>query len=121
MCRKPKPLQFIRQGDVTLIAPSHPSYRRPEGKLTAMRDQPTLDNRLVLAYGEATGHHHSVDRAVATISLDEGGVTYLTIAELTEVQHQEHGAAVIEPMAEPWQVVIPSEWTDAQEPRRVVD
>lgn len=36
-----------------------------------------------MAHGEVTGHHHSVPASAGTLTLDEGGVMYLTIDELT--------------------------------------
>lgn len=53
--------------------------------------------RLIVARGEATGHHHSVPANAGVLSLDEGGVMYLTIEELTAVEHQEHRAIPLEP------------------------
>ena len=52
---------------------------------------------LILARGEATGHHHSVPATACLLELDEGGVMYLTVEELTEVRHQEHAAIPLAP------------------------
>jgi len=79
------------------------------------------DGRYILARGEATGHHHSVAvtprvRAVVTAV----GVTYLTIEELTEVQHQEHGSVLLEAGA--WEVRRQREYDwDEEEIRNVAD
>lgn len=78
----------VRQGDVYLVR-----VAAAKRKLTNV---PAEHGRLILARGEVTGHHHSVDAGVATLSLDEGGVMFLTVAELTEVQHQEHAPVPIE-------------------------
>ena len=56
-----------------------------------------VNGRLMLAYGEATGHHHSVRADVATLNVDEGGVMYLTVEELIAVEHQEHDVIPREP------------------------
>ena len=61
----------------------------PAAPATAQPVQPE-HGRLILARGEATGHHHSVPATVGTLSLEEGGVMYLTVDELTAVTHQEH-------------------------------
>lgn len=55
-----------------------------------------VKGRHLLAEGEATGHAHTISSRGVT-RFDEGGVTYLTVEELTEVQHQEHGAVALEP------------------------
>jgi hypothetical protein len=78
---------MIRQGDVLI--------RR--GDLAAGRIVPAEDGRLILARGEATGHHHSVDARHGSLSIDEGGVMYLTIDQLTQVEHQEHAPLTLEP------------------------
>ena len=72
---------LYRQGDVLIERITTPVTGTPI---------PAEHGRLILMRGEATGHHHSVAAEVATLSLDEGGVMYLTIEELTAVEHQEH-------------------------------
>lgn len=52
---------------------------------------------LILAKGEATGHHHSVPANAGLLEIDEGGIMYLTIEELTEVRHQEHNPIQLTP------------------------
>jgi hypothetical protein len=80
---------IARQGDVLLERVA----RHPKNLTTVAAES----GRLILARGEATGHHHSVDARVATLALDEGGVMYLTVEELTEVQHQEHAPIALAP------------------------
>lgn len=82
------PAQF-RQGDVYLLRIA----KKPAG-LTAVTPE---EGRLILAKGEATGHHHSVPWNAGTLEISEGGLMYLTIDELTAVTHQEHGAIELEP------------------------
>lgn len=68
----------------------------------------TLPGCLVLAYGEATGHHHTVPaRTVALAERDELGVTYLTLEALTEVTHNgEHAPITLAPIPDdPWLVI----------------
>lgn len=79
----------LRQGDVLLI----PVAKIPK-KLTAVSAE---HGRLILAHGEITGHHHSVPATTATLNLDEGGVMFLTVEELTELSHQEHAPIALEP------------------------
>ena len=109
--------KVLRQGDVLLIPSSHPSFRRQSGTVSPVVSQ--VAGRHVLAYGEVTGHHHSIPSNVGTLTLDECGVTYLTIEELTEVTHQEHGAITLTPGV--FEVRRQREWSDEQEPRPVLD
>ena len=83
-----RPLLY-RQGDV-LIEQVHvlPKKLVPQVPDTGL---------LVLARGEATGHHHSIPASAGTLQTDEGGVMYLTIEELTEVRHQEHAPIPLAP------------------------
>ncbi|SRR6266699_1562422 len=80
---------MLRQGDVLLI----PVTRVPK-KLTPVQPE---RGRLILARGEVTGHHHSVDAKTATLNLDEGGVLYMTVEELTAIRHQEHAPIPLAP------------------------
>lgn len=79
---------MARQGDVLI--------QRVRGKAKGGPVQ-AEHGRLILARGEATGHHHSIPANAGTLTLDEGGVMYLTIDELTAVEHQEHAAIPLEP------------------------
>lgn len=102
---------FMRQGDVLLQRVS----QKPE-QTTPITPEA---GRLILARGEATGHHHSVSAAVATLNLDEGGVMFLTVEELTEMRHQEHAPIELEPGT--YKITIQREWSDDNEPRQVAD
>jgi hypothetical protein len=78
---------MLRQGDVLLV----PVAEMPEG-----RPVEADGGRLVLARGEATGHHHSV--AVEDGELvDTAEGVYLRIMTTTPLEHQEHGAITLEP------------------------
>ena len=55
------------------------------------------DGRLViLAEGEATGHHHSVDAGSVAL-LEVGEKRYLSVKEETPLNHQEHAAITLKP------------------------
>ena len=78
---------MFRQGDVLLL------------RVGAMPDGERLepeDGRLILARGEATGHHHSVAAADAALVEDARGV-YLRIMAPTPLEHQEHTAIWLQP------------------------
>lgn len=88
-------LQQVAQGDVLFSAVLQlPTDKQPRGTL---RPAMTEDGRWIFARGEVTGHHHSSRVETCTLNLDEGGVMFLTVDQLTEVEHQEHGTVVLEP------------------------
>ena len=98
-----------RQGDVLLI--------RAEGvDLTrGVRVKPEA-GRNILARGEATGHHHSVDVAASQLfSID--GKMVLVVDEPATLDHQEHGAIEIDLGV--WWVVRQQEYSRG-EVRRVI-
>lgn len=86
-----------RQGDVPLV-------RVPAGKLPAgLRPAPPEGGRLILARGEATGHHHSVAarEGVTLFRPDDagaGGCRYLLVeGEPAVLEHQEHDPITLPP------------------------
>ncbi len=95
-------IQF-RQGDVYLeqikSLPSNLQIKEPD-----------LPGKIVLAYGEATGHHHSIEVTEAIGSfVDETGMLYLALKEDTVLNHQEHG--VIEVPSGFYKVTIQREYS----------
>ena len=100
---------MLRQGDVLLQRIA----RLPTGVQVQSHDV------IVLAHGEVTGHAHTINDRTAQVGLDEGGVMFLTIEELTEVRHQEHAPLIVTPGI--YRVIRQREWTDADEPRQVAD
>lgn len=87
--------RFYAQGDVVFV----PVSALP-GSLVPV---PPMDGRLIFAYGEVTGHHHSIPAAEGVALLEAPGLLphrYLTIAELigeVGVEHQEHGTVRLPP------------------------
>ena len=79
---------MLRQGDVLLVP-----VRSIPKSVVAQK----IKGRIVLAHGEVTGHAHTVDARRATLVIAEGGVTYLTVEQLTEVRHQEHAPVTLQP------------------------
>jgi len=79
----------VAQGDVLFT----PVKQIP----ATVRPMAAEGGRYIFARGEATGHHHSSAAGTCALNLDEGGVMFLTVEELTEVRHQEHGTVVLEP------------------------
>ena len=81
-----------RQGDVLLIRVRMPSQTR-----RLLRPVPRRDGRVVLAYGEATGHAHVIDSPRAELLESRDGRTYLGLDEVSALTHEEHGAIRLEP------------------------
>ena len=80
---------MFRQGDVLLM----PVAEMPRG-----RQVEPEDGRLVLARGEATGHHHSVAARDGEL-VDAAEGVFLQIMAPTPLEHQEHGAITLQPGA----------------------
>ena len=102
--------QTIRQGDVLL---------QPVSKLPADCTEVPLDKgRIVLAYGEVTGHYHRIEdhiadprpaqraaeiadaviaRAKARLLIAPSGERYLEVVETVTLRHEEHTAHTIPP------------------------
>jgi hypothetical protein len=101
-----------RQGDVFLI----PVDVIPEGTTTVARD----NGRVVLAYGEVTGHSHAIAAPTATLLSTAENERFLRIvgsgATLT---HEEHGAIAIAPGE--YRVIVGREFTSDMAIRPVVD
>ena len=88
----------FRQGDVFIT--------RVHGTKKVGKDIDPISNRFPLAFGEVTGHSHSV--AVADcdwLTEDEGGTLWLKVKEQTPVEHLhnflapsgDHGSITLEP------------------------
>lgn len=87
---------ILRQGDVLLLpvdtAPACGAVASPE------------NGRVVLAHGEATGHHHSFafsDRVALFREDGAGGGLFLTVSPgpAVALEHQEHSALQVQPGA----------------------
>ena len=111
---QPLPDRQVRQGDVLLV---------PVDRITGLaRPLPRTDGRIVLAWGEVTGHAHAIRAAGATLfGIDEE--RYLRVAEPVTLDHEEHGTIDVVPGA--YRVVIQREYVPPEiEPagfRRVID
>lgn len=85
--------KLIRQGDVLV--------RRVKALPKNIQPVAAENGRIVLAHGEATGHHHSfaLSERVALFREDgSGGGLFLSIAGVpAALEHQEHTALVLEP------------------------
>ncbi len=106
---------MIRQGDVMVV---------PVAALPAKRQAvPAENGRVVLAHGEATGHHHSFaysDRVALFREDGSGGGLFLCVSGDAPValEHQEHTALAVPPGT--YRVVRQRVWS-AGMARRVAD
>jgi hypothetical protein len=108
------PPVMVRQGDVLLV---------PVGEVpTAAQPVARSGGRVVLAWGEVTGHAHAISTRGATL-LEQGTERYLRVTRPVVLGHEEHAAIDIAPGA--YRVVIQREYVPAEGPslawRRVVD
>lgn len=103
-------LQQARQGDVLLTRVT----TLPAGAQPAPAGD--IPGRLALAYGEATGHHHSIVLHGDRVALfrDGGGGAYLVVSDgpPMALEHQEH--STIDLPAGVYQVPVQMEYTPAE-------
>jgi hypothetical protein len=104
---------LIRQGDVLLV----PCDRIPEGAVPIRRTQRFGRKQgLIIASGEATGHHHRVRSSSARLFQD-AGTFYLRAPEAGAVlEHEEHDA--LELGGGTYRVVRQREYDPPQDPER---
>jgi hypothetical protein len=118
---------IYRQGDVLLI-------RVKELPKRGLKEAPLDNNRIVLAYGEVTGHAHAIalpapvagvekgkELAVpkkTAVLWDAGAERFLQVLEKTSLRHEEHAPIPIEPGI--YKVVRQREY-DPEQNRMVAD
>jgi len=73
---------IFRQGDVLIESVS----AIPKKVKVAKRE----NGRIILAYGEATGHAHAIADQSTKSFVDESGTLFLSVKAGTKIQHQEH-------------------------------
>jgi hypothetical protein len=108
---------MFRQGDVLVI----PVGELPANLCPVKRD---ARGRLILAEGEVTGHAHAISASGAEMFADpkatsEAADRYLRLRSTVTLDHEEHGQIVLPPGD--YVVRRQREWTDADEPRPVLD
>jgi len=79
-----------RQGDVFLERVSSP----PANVGDEIKPK---EDRVILAEGEATGHHHSVPSSAARMFAVAGGMMLLKVVQETILSHQEHAPITLPP------------------------
>lgn len=107
-------MSVIRQGDVALVR----VREIPKGAV----EQAATGKKIILAFGEATGHHHRFEFLDTTqnvrLYVAHDGARYLDVSAPSDLKHEEHSTARIP--AGKWLLPQQVEYTPA-ELRRVVD
>jgi hypothetical protein len=98
-----------RQGDVLLTLVTE----MPKGKKMKAEN-----GRVILARGEATGHHHSIAVADVETATETAEGIFLRIMSTTDLVHQEHAPITLQPGI--WKVTRQREYTP-EEIRNVAD
>lgn len=81
--------KLYRQGDVLI--------ERIAKLPTGLKKQQKPNGRIILAHGEATGHHHSLASDPADWWKTDKGEQFLTVKEETSIEHQEHAPITLTP------------------------
>lgn len=79
-------LKQYRQGDVFLVKIA---------ELPAHADEVTASGRIVLAYGEVTGHAHAISAGQARMFVD-GDTRFLVVESSADLCHEEHATIQLE-------------------------
>ena len=79
---------MIRQGDVLVT----PADAIPAGAKPVPRD----NGRVILAYGEVTGHAHAITEPHVAL-LEVGDRRFLKVEEPAELHHEEHATLPVAP------------------------
>ena len=82
-------MSVIRQGDVALV--------RVKSIPSDAVEQPAVGRKLILALGEATGHHHRFEFLDTSQNIKlyvaHGGARYLDVSAPSDLLHEEHSTA----------------------------
>lgn len=82
-------MNSIRQGDVLLVA-----IKEVPAKATKIKPD---NGRLILAYGEVTGHAHAIRADKRARMLKYEKQEFLIVEGETDLVHQEHGTIALAP------------------------
>ena len=86
----------FRQGDVLLVRIPETLVRQGRQRLR-IDERARVDGRLILAYGEATGHAHAIDCPTAELLDANDGRRFLRTPEGCRLTHEEHDAIDLDP------------------------
>lgn len=105
----------VAQGDIWIKRIAKKDVPKNLGPVGKIGDQ------LILAYGEATGHHHGIVDEEGIKVLEDIERKYIVVADRHEAHltHQEHGTLDFEPGA--YEVRGQLEYVEKDKPRPVYD
>lgn len=101
--------EMYRQGDVLLIEVDE------ETSTQGKQQERDAQGRLVLEYGEVTGHAHAFYNPGVNLTVIEGGLRILETKEASELRHEEH-ATINLPAKKKFQVIRQVTYT----PERII-
>jgi hypothetical protein len=102
-------MNMYRQGDVLIV----------EGNKAA-GEKIEQEGRVVLAYGEVTGHAHAFyDKGASLYQGAQPKTRHLKLVKTVALRHEEHSPIEIPPGI--YDLPVQTEWSDDLEPRRVAD
>lgn len=81
----------VRQGDVFI--------EQLAALPAALTPKAADQGRLVLGYGEVTGHAHAIDATLGTLFEDRDGTLYLRLDATAALTHEEHAPLTLPPGA----------------------
>lgn len=126
--------KVFRQGDVMLefVADNKTFDDALKASTNPLRDATIDENRIVLAYGEVTGHAHAIYPEVEVIDGEEktvlpaklwdaGAERFLQVIKKTALKHEEHAPIPLDPGV--YRVIQQREYDpeEAARQRRVAD
>lgn len=80
-------MKVFRQGDVLI---------RQIKSIPKTAKKQEVEGRIVLAYGEVTGHAHAIhDLESVDVFVSESGAMYLAVKQESTLQHEEHGTIAL--------------------------
>lgn len=101
----------FRQGDVAVT----PATEIPADAV----EVPEAGGRIVLQYGEATGHAHAFYGQPVKLFVTPRKERYLRVVETSLLRHEEHDPIKVPPGV--YRLPTQTEWTDQDEPIAVED
>lgn len=97
-------MKIYRQGDVLLISTN--------GQIVPEKILPPDNGRIILAYGEVTGHSHAIDDTDRVVKFEASGKTFLQVIEEVGLSHEEHSEIKLPKGI--YQVLIQSEYAPGE-------
>lgn len=117
-------MKFIKKTQETVRLQTKPTYRQGDVLLQKMDSLPPncqpveFDERIVLAYGEVTGHCHAFSTSSAAM-FTYNGQRLVQVIEGAQLRHEEHATIVLPKGV--YKVIQQREYVPEAPPRDVLD